>query len=145
MTEKKTYWLCFKGAGENPPWWTLFMKAGFEHCLILTQENESWLIVDPTRRKLTTLLVYCNPMYNLPHNLRTMTGLKVVKVIMTHTSNNFIPTPFTFVSCVTIVKYMLGLKIRCHTPWQLYRRLKYLCTTLDGRSALGIESIDFMC
>lgn len=144
MKEKKTYWVCFKGAGENPPWWTFFMKSGFEHCLILIQENEGWLIVDPTRRKLTTLLVDCNPIYNLPHELRTKTELKIVKLTMTGTNNNFIPTSFTLLSCVTIVKYMLGLQIKCRTPWQLYKKLKELRNDIKGCIELGIESITFL-
>ena len=134
----------FKNAGDSPPWWTLFMKSGFEHCLILTQDEFNWFTIDPTRRNLDFLILYYDPIYNFPHELRTKTNVKIIQITMSPPKKEILMTKFFLINCVTIVKYIIGLHMRAYTPWQLYKKLRRLRTDLPGREKLGIESIKFL-
>lgn len=144
MIDKKTYWIVFKNAGDNPPWWTLFMKAGFEHCLILTQDEFNWFTLDPTRRNLDFLILYYSPKYNFPHELRTKTKVKIIKITMAPLKKDILVTKFFLINCVTMVKYIMGLHIRASTPWQLYKKLRRLRNDFKGKEKLGIDSIKFL-
>ncbi len=110
MLNKKTYWIVFKNAGDSPAWWTLFMKSGFEHCLILTQDEFNWYICDPTCRRLTFEILYYNPTYNFPHALRTQAKTKIIQITMSPLKKNFILRKLFLYNCVTMVKYFIGLK-----------------------------------
>ena len=144
MIDKKTYWIVFKNAGDNPPLWSFFMKSGFEHCLILTQDEFNWYICDPTRRQLTFEILYYSPIYNFPHQLRTKTKTKIIQITMSPPKKNFIMRKLFLYNCVTIVKYFIGLNLCVFTPWQLYKKLRKLHTDLEGRTKAGIESIEFL-
>lgn len=144
MTDSQTYWIIFKNAGENPPFWVHFLKSGFEHCLILTQDKFNWYVVDPTRRTLRVQILYYDPIYNFPHHLRTKTKTTIIKIIMSPPKKNYIKCKLNLLNCVTIVKYMLGLHVKALTPWQLYKCLRRLRNDNDAKAKLGIDTISFL-
>ena len=138
--QPQTYWIVFKkGVG----WYCPFMKQNFGHCLILTQDGFNWYICDPTRRKLEFKILSYNPKYNLPNFLHKQEGHKLIKLTMLDTQHTYIPS-ITFFSCVTIVKYILNLKMVAFTPYQLYNKLRKLERNLFKQVTYGIKSISVL-
>ncbi len=137
----QTYWIVFK---EGQAWWSFILKKGWEHCFILTQENGSWLVLDPTRRKLSAEILYYSQEYNFSHLLRTLPSTNILQITMHHPKAECIVHSINFFTCVTIVKYFLGLRLFCITPWQLWKRLHKLRNNTKRKYELGIESIRFL-
>ena len=134
----------FKNAGDYPPWWSFILKTGYEHCLILTQDEFNWYICDPTRRQLTFEILYYSSTYNFPHTLRTKTKTKIIQITMNPSKKNFIIRKLFLYNCVTMVKYFIGLNVHAFTPWQLYKKLHRIRNNLWECERLGIDSIKFL-
>lgn len=93
-------------------WFKHFLKKGFGHCLVLLPCKNKWLEIDPSSNILQL-------------NTRTHSQIakytKVLKVKLN--GHKFKGIPLKFLSCVTMVEYMLGKNINAITPYCLYKKL----------------------
>ena len=127
MNHLKTYWVFFRD-GEN--WlqrWVL--KKDFGHIFLLTKDKYNWIFIDPLPDFLNTIILSYRAEEDVPAKIVEMTGARFVLINVEKDITRkqkirpvaaFIPR---FVSCVGIVKYILGLRSRAITPYGLYKEL----------------------
>jgi hypothetical protein len=97
---------------DSDSWFKHFLKPGFGHCLVLLPFTEEWLEVDPSS---TVLQFHKRTHSQITHYT------KILKVKLN--GYNFKGIPLKFLSCVTMVEYMLGRNINAITPYRLYKKL----------------------
>ncbi len=133
------YWLIFKG-GEGA-WFQKFLRKGFGHVFILTHDQYNWIVLDPHRLKL----VFVIPPYKLTENVPRMLlieGCRVVKITMFDRSTYLTGGHSPYSNCVAFVKYCLGIKLFCFTPYSLYKKLLNLDSKKQIRN--GIRKIQLI-
>ncbi len=133
------YWLIFK-QGEGA-WFQKFLKKGFGHVLVLTRDKYNWIVLDPHRLKLNAVIPPYQVTENVPR-LMVNDGYRVVKVTMFERSTFQTGGHSVFSTCVSFVKYCLGLKLFCVTPYGLYKRLLRLNSTTQKRN--GIRQVQLI-
>lgn len=100
-------------------------KRGFRHCFIILKTEHGWINLNPSRNLLIATIADCylyDPYIEvLKKNEPDMTIIEIV------INNNFRKmVTLNLLTCVTLVKYALGLKFRAFsavTPYQLYKKL----------------------
>lgn len=101
-----------------------YFKKGFQHTYVLTKSGDNWVELNPRNHALEVFV--------LPFPL----GTDVPKLLVREHAHHFLYVKvkpkrksnpsyniFRTIHCVNVVKYMLGIKLFCFTPYQLYRRL----------------------
>lgn len=113
------FWIVFS---DSEDWIRYFLKQNFSHCYVLTKDKFNWMILNPERLYLRTEIAPYPADEDLikifikPHE----TVLKI-SFMPRHTTTRFgICGMF---SCVTLVRYLLGLRIKALTPYSLYKKL----------------------
>ncbi len=113
----QTAWIVF--SGETDIAWLKIFKAGFRHCFVLLNDGERWMSIDPISPYLDVQVYHhISTDFNLPNWLESR-GHKIIqsKINKKHKT----PAPWMVVTCVELVKRVLGLHKRfIFTPWQLY-------------------------
>jgi len=99
------------------------LKRGFRHCFVLLNNGKHWIAMDPLANR-TEITVPETPIdFDLPLWLKTQGYIVQPARIMSFRS----PAPITILSCVELVKRVLGIrKRRIITPWQLYQYLNHI-------------------
>lgn len=135
----QNYWLIFKQG--NGAWFQKFLRKGYGHVFVLTHDQYNWIVLDPHRLKLSVII----PPYQLHENvprLMRLEGCAVLKITMfdraTYTTGGHSP----YSNCVAFVKYCLGLKLFCITPYGLYRKLLRLNSRQQFRN--GIRQVQLI-
>lgn len=122
-------------------WITRWLKPNFSHIWLLTRDDYNWLILNPTRLYLQPLIppisVIDNPW---PALLRQDDTVIHIRFGRRDDTQQF--GAIGFLNCVTWAKYILGLRIRCLTPFGLYKRLINLCPSeKETHSILSITEL----
>ena len=119
--QKQKIWIVF--TGQTDRWWLRFLRPGFRHCFVIVNDGQGWLSLDPMLNHMEIQIHRDVPgAFDLPAWLRER-GHHIVPGRMDHT--HVTPAPFSFFSCVEVVKRILGLhKLFIFTPWQLYCHLQ---------------------
>jgi hypothetical protein len=139
-TIKRTYWLVFRPGGH---WYTPLLKRNFGHVLVLTNNGENWLQLDPVANRLEPSVFDLDANVNLPRLLARQPNYSIIKLVLNELdTKRSILRPFFLLTCVEIVKYIIGLRSFCFTPYGLYRRL--LRAKRLQKKPHGIESIEFI-
>ncbi|KKN70264.1 hypothetical protein LCGC14_0432890 [marine sediment metagenome] len=127
-TLTQDFWLIFN-KGENF-FAEFFMKKGFGHIGILTRDKFNWFLLDPTYTELKIDILPFKPEDNVPRILlnkfRTHKIIKLTMMKNLHVNGNIAILKVFFprvVSCVSMVKYIVGLKNNALTPYQLFLKL----------------------
>lgn len=115
-------WVVFSGETDLV-WLRFILRAGFRHCFVLLHDGRYWISVDPLAA-YTDIQIhdgleqgFCLSAW-LAQN-----GYQVVKADLDRGQKT--QAPLSFVSCVEVVKRVLGLRHRfIVTPYQLYKFLK---------------------
>lgn len=95
------------------------LRPGFRHCLALRRVPTGWLVVDPLSDGLRCDLSPEGSALGL-----IAAGATVVEVTSAHLPPDRAQwRPAGLLTCVTVVKSLLGLTCRAVTPYQLYRHL----------------------
>ena len=121
VSRKTSAWVVFSGQADCR--WLRILKPGFRHCMVLLHDGKRWLSVDPMLNHMELQVHETVPEdFDFPRWLQTQ-GQLVVRASVDHSKK--IPAPLMFMSCVEVVKRVLGIHSRrIITPWQLYRYLK---------------------
>lgn len=126
--DNKEIWIIFS-EGTNF-FYKYFMKKWFGHVTILTHDNFNWMLVDPSYTEMTVSIISYKISDDVPRLfLNENPNLKIIKLVKKddfkcnpHLSiiKSFFPR---VVSCISLVKYCVGLKGWSLTPYQLYCHL----------------------
>lgn len=117
----KECWVVFK---HSTHWSQRFLKSGFGHCYVLTKDKYCWYTVDPRTHGLQMQILGCPVTDDVPRMLKN-DGNTVVRVMSYDIRKHRLHFRFPcLVNCVTLVKYILGIKATAFTPYQLYKKLK---------------------
>ena len=133
------FWIIFKQG--NGAWFQKFLRHGFGHCFVLTHDNYNWIVLDPHRLKL----VFTIPPYKVSENVPRMMvyeGYRVVKITMFDRATYRTGGHSPYSNCVAFVKYCLGLKLFCLTPYGLYKSLLRLNSNKQFRN--GIRKVQLI-
>lgn len=107
-----TFFTFFVGFAKSDLWYKHFLKPGFGHCSVLLPCQDCWLEIDPTGIILQL------------HILSDVEVAHFTKLLrVTVKANKFKGFPLKFLTCVTIVEYMLGRNLHSITPYRLYKKL----------------------
>ncbi len=97
------------------------LKRGFRHCYILLSDGQKWFSIDPMAHMTEVAAHTFNTAFNLPLWIESQ-GETVIAVEMTAAEKK--PAPLMLLTCVEMVKRLLGIQSRwIFTPWQLYAHL----------------------
>ena len=116
------YYIVFK-SGEH--WLSRFMKQDCSHITIWVRDRFQWLKLDPQVSKLTWEITAIRAEEQKPWLHDRATGHERVIYIRTGTLSNFFGI-FNLGTCVSVAKYIIGVKVMAWTPWQLYKKLAKL-------------------
>lgn len=136
------YWLVFTTSTQ---WIREWLRPNFAHCYVLTRDKYNWLVLNPERLHLRAEIAPVAAdqdlisMWCKPHET-------VVKL-------EFMPRHTTIrfgwgglFSCVTLVRYLLGLRIKALTPFGLYKKLLSLTEReMQGHRLAKVELIKQGC
>ncbi len=105
--------------------WLRLLQPGFRHCAVILPTHDrprDWTIIDPlSHHLLVDAISVPDGQSDLPEQLR-QAGHTLVAVSLSLPPKR--PAPIMPLSCVEIVKRLLGIHSRCIlTPYQLYRFL----------------------
>lgn len=120
ITPQQNAWVVF--SGETDIAWLKILKPGFRHCFILLNDGKRWMSIDPIS-PYTDIQIYHHiaAEFDLPAWLENR-GHKVIQSRIN--KNHKKPAPWMVVTCVELIKRILGIHKRfIITPWQLYRFL----------------------
>ncbi len=130
----KTTWLIFS---QGQAWWAKCLKRNFGHMDVLNFDGKRWIL---TRISYNTLV---NEIYEfkdypfLNRDLAQKHRVIELTVDVPKTKTKF--PQFGILTCTTLIKYLSGIKLRCMTPWGLYKKLVRM--DLLTRHKHGIVSI----
>lgn len=126
----REYWLYFvPGQGKIQNW---FCK-GFGHIAILTHDKDYWFIIDPQPSQLKIELwpfkksnnkdfpLILSKIYKSKTCIKLTIDQKEIKSVIYKWWYLFMPR---FVSCVSIIEYILGIKLKGVTPRGVAKHLK---------------------
>ena len=131
MTEKKEsnlilfetpkYYICFHNTNR---WYRRFLKNGFQHCFLLINDGIQWMEVSPTLNQCNVIIIpFAGDEENkvMEFYFKRINKFSVIEVIM---RNDFIPRSWVRIpSCVSIIKYIMGIRLRSFTPYSFYKHL----------------------
>jgi len=117
----RTYYVVFDTRRGARMFWHLFTRKGFDHVFLLSElKNGMTLVIKPTPSECLIEEWACTTEF-------AATYLKDDVVSILKYEANFsslkVYTPRGIISCVTAVKYFLGIKAGCLTPYGLYKQL----------------------
>jgi hypothetical protein len=120
-SDVKEFWIGFRSGKYSI---CRCFKTGFQHTYVLTKSGDNWVELNPRNHALEVFVLPFPIGSNVPELLVRDHGHRFlyVKVKQKRRSNPSYNI-FRTIQCVNVVKYMLGIKLFCFTPYQLYKRL----------------------
>jgi len=121
ISNTKTVWIGFK---EAKFFIRHFLKKDFGHVYVLMKDYYNWGLIDPRNKSLEVMLLPYRPEENVPFITKKEFGHSILEVVVEKKINKW-PNlnPFYMINCVNIVKYVLGVRLFCFTPYGLYKKL----------------------
>ncbi len=111
-------WVVFSGQADL--FWLKILRKGFRHCAVVLHDGEHWINIDPLSHVMAVHVSSVPASCDVPLLLEQQ-GHRVLAVEMQCEGT---PAPWGFLTCVGVVKRVLGIRARfIWTPWQLYRYL----------------------
>lgn len=117
----KECWIAFK---HGSAWTQRFLKKDFGHAFIISKDKFNWMLIDPTFQNLNISILPYGPDDDVIQRLR-----KNHRVVYVRYSTNGMQSFFSFISyasCTKAIRYVIGLKVFCITPYGLYKKLAKL-------------------
>lgn len=124
IERNQQYFVVFSSSPTGSPWywWSLFTRPGFEHVVLFSylEDKGIWLHIDWTYVGLKVWLLPSEEMSAIMDIFKTRDAT-VVKMTQ---GEGFNGSWFTSASCVTAVRYILGIPgWTFMTPYYLYRKM----------------------
>ena len=116
--EYRECWLIFGGA--KPNWTQFFLKPGFDHIQCITKDMSGYILINAARDGMVIYNVNKNSIEEILKPLQKK--YKVLYIKSKYISGRQF-MGFRFFTCVTLMKYIIGAKLFCVTPFGLYRKL----------------------
>jgi hypothetical protein len=120
-------------------WITRYLRRNFSHIVLVTRDEYNWIILNPTRLYLQVIIPPVQ-IKDSPLPLCTQSGDSILHIKFKKRDDTQQFGSLGLLNCVTWSKYMLGLRIKCLTPFRLYQRL--LNFNQSERERHGIISIE---
>lgn len=120
MIDKSEYYIIFQTGKTH--WITRWLKKGYSHILVVTHDDQNWIVYNPTRAMLQTMI----PPFGLnlnPLEFFVQPEDKVLLIKFNERSELRQYGCLGPLNCVTWAKYILGLRLWSLTPYRLYKRL----------------------
>jgi hypothetical protein len=133
------YWIVFTQGKTH--WITRWLKANFSHIYLFTRDQYNWIALNPTRLYLQVHIPALRSSDPYPATVYTPADT-VLKVTFRERDDTQQYGSIGFLNCVTWAKYILGLRVRCITPYGLYKSLVRFSTDRAQMEAHGITSIE---
>jgi hypothetical protein len=138
--EVNTFWLVFR-SGEH--WFCKFLKKDFGHVYVLFHDKYNWVGINPRSYRLECKVLNFKPSDDIGRQMHNKFGYKVIKVTTRVNCNRTINMQmFYSLTCVSMVKYITGIRLFAWTPWQLYKRLRKMYG--NKKYYAGVEFIDYI-
>lgn len=126
--QTQTNWLVFR-EGKHP--FAPLAKKGFGHVSILMKDEFNWLQLDSLADSLCWKILPYSAKEDVPRKYRKA-GREVLKVeTISKVNKNYDRFGIIGIGfiCVRIAKYVCGIRLRCVTPFGLYKRLVKMART----------------
>lgn len=114
------YWLVFCSSDK---WFKHFLKRGFSHVLIVSNDSKEWFVIDPRSYSLYVEIFNFKIVDNVPKFLSRMKGRTVVEIEISQLNRRMANFPLRLFTCVSLAKYILGVNCRGITPYGVYKNL----------------------
>ncbi len=120
-TNQDEFFLVFT---EGDYWTSHLLKRGFEHVYVVFCDGFNWIMMSPMSNRLDVRVVslgadaFYPRLIKKAHPRHTVLGVKVAD-----NSRGYVFRKFGFISCVSVIKYMLGVRGFAFTPYQLFREI----------------------
>ena len=119
----KTYWIMFR---DGELWASKFLSKGFGHVYILQKDDYNWMQIHGTPETIDFCITNFCAKFDLPRLTKETHGHRCIKIVVEHAPRNFFPFHFGFLTCVSFVCLLLGIKRCIITPYRLYKFLMQL-------------------
>lgn len=129
-------WLVFKEA--QGYWLNRILKKGFGHVLMVVKDKYNWMYFDPHQLRLTYGIAPYTADEDLPRLLKE-DGYTVLRVTFIDRDTHKKLRYSHLCTCVSFVKYAMGISVRCLTPYGLYKKLQTMSD--KNRAKNGIIAI----
>lgn len=101
-----------------------FLQKHYGHIDILFRDEFNWMAVTASYNRLIVKIMPWASSVDLPKHLSEHPALKVVQVEINDGAEKFFThLPIHWVNCVSVTKYLLGIRNWSWTPYQLYKWL----------------------
>jgi len=129
------YYLVFT---KTDHWTNRFTKRLFNHILVLAKDDYNWIRFDPCAHNFEWQIL------GIPSDTNPFPLLyKDCKVVFVRTGKlSKLMGTFGFLTCTSIIKYIVGLPISGLTPYQLYKKLAKIKSTCHN--AYNLHHIQFI-
>jgi hypothetical protein len=123
LKQAPTYYICFCNTDR---WHKKMLRKGFSHCFILINDGINWIELSPTLRQLIVEIIpIAGDEDATLIYLRKIFPLTILKVEMCgKPMKGLLRLP----TCVSFIKYLLGINMWCFTPYKLFNKLLSLST-----------------
>ncbi len=116
----KEFWVIFKS---GDLWYQRYLRDGFGHCIVMFKDDFNWIVLDPTISCLKTVVLPYDVSENVPGMYAKKDRHTVLRVNSSIDPSKKTNMLITIPSCMTVVSYIMGVKIFALTPHILYKKL----------------------
>ena len=118
-----------------------FIKKNFGHITILKKDKFNWFRIEPYNDRLLFEILPFSADNNEPLNVHLReTDTRVVRIRKKIITRDYYSIScFHFMNCVSVCKYVLGIKNMCLTPHGLY---EWLMQNVGSQGILEIEKLN---
>jgi len=131
MKTSSEYYIVFTNGEHKLARW---FKRDYSHIKIYVKDDFQWMVIDPHVAKLSWDILPIRADTNNPW----IGDAKHVMYVRTGTVTSFFGRPHMG-TCVSLAKYICGLKLLAFTPWQLYKKLSKL--SRNGKPLFNVFEI----
>lgn len=138
LPKQKIYYIGFM---QSDRWYRKIFRFGFSHVFMLLNDGFNWIEYNPTLHFFSIEILPVSPEKDIwKEYFAKIPSLSIIKVEffeeIQHKNLSWLPT------CVSLIKYILGVRLRCITPYGLFKKLLSLDAVTKGKA--GIKHIKLL-
>ncbi len=113
----KEFWLVFN---KEKHWTSNFLEPGFMHVSIITKSRGNFIFLNPIKNEFEIIILSDVNEKEFVERIKKNHKMLYVK---TKKQKSFQFMTPQLPTCVSLVKYIMGIKLNCLTPYKLYSKL----------------------
>lgn len=114
----------FIGFCKGKLWLTRFLNREISHCYVLMRGDKYWMKIDPSWPRPVLYVLPMSAETNVPKLImRTEPTHRFIRIRHAFDNRKLMMPTFGMITCVSIVRYICGLRFFAFTPKSLYRKL----------------------